>query len=456
MKEECGVFGAFVQEDLEFQVFEIAKEVLFHLQHRGQEAAGIVVGNGEKLVQIKGIGLVKNVFENCNGDYKGNVAIGHVRYSTRGRSDLLHAQPLIAEYLNCEVAIAHNGQLDNADEIRKKFERDGTIFVTHSDTEVILHVLTKRLKKSPLEWKASEIGRILSEEISGSYSLVMATPNKLMVFRDPKGYRPLFYAKINDNYFFASEDSALKVVLDTNSDYIQEFEQGTYFEISKDGKEQGKFSDIKVSAHCFFEFVYFARPDSSIFGHCIHLIREELGKQLAKENPIDADIVVPVMDSGFSAALGYSKQSKIPLELGLVRNHWVGRTFIKPKQRERQKSVRNKLHPLRKVIEGKRVVLVDDSLVRGTTMREIVNMIRESGAKEVHVAIASPPVKYPCYWGIDIPTPDELIASNRTLEEIRKEINSDSISYVSLDGIKEIFGEEFDSLCMHCFDGRRK
>lgn len=454
MIEECGVFGAFVKGELESEVFHIAKEVLFHLQHRGQEAAGIVVGNGTKFKQSKGMGLVQNVFVNGNGDYRGKLAVGHVRYSTRGRSDLLHAQPLVVEYLGGEIAIAHNGQLDNADEIRERLEREGTIFVTHSDTEVILHVLTKRLKKPPFQWKAKEIAKVLSEEISGSYSLIMATPKKLMVFRDPKGYRPLSYIEDAGSYFFASEDSALKVVVGDKG--LKEFEQGSYFEVSDDGVYNGKFANTDISAHCFFEFVYFARPDSNIFGHSVHLIREELGKQLARENPVDADIVIPVMDSGFSAALGYSKQSGIPLELGLVRNHWVGRTFIKPKQRERQKGVRNKLHPVKKVIENKRVVLVDDSLVRGTTMREIVNMVREAGAKEVHVAIASPPVKYPCHWGIDIPTSDELIASNRTLDEIKKEVNSDSIAYVSIDGVKEILKDEFEAFCMHCFDGRRK
>ena len=454
MYEECGVFGAFVQGELKTQVFSMAKTVLFHLQHRGQEAAGIVVGDGKRLKQFKGMGLVQNVFDDEDG-CTGEVVIGHVRYSTRGRSDLLHAQPLLAEYLDYEVAIAHNGQLDNADEIRKKMEKEGTIFVTHSDTEVILHVLTKNLKKPPIEWRAQEIGRILLNEISGSYSLVMATPNKLMIFRDPKGYRPLFHAVVNGNHFFASEDSALKSIIFDEFD-VEEFEQGNYFEASLEGISKGKFADEKISAHCFFEFVYFARPDSNVFGHSVHLIREKLGKQLAKENPVNADIVVPVMDSGFSAALGYSKQSNIPLELGLVRNHWVGRTFIKPRQFERQQSVRNKLHPIERVIKGNRIVLVDDSLVRGTTMREIVNMVRASGAKEVHVAIASPPVRYPCYWGIDVPTSEELIASGKTLEEIRREIGCDSISYVSIDGVKEIFGDEYEDLCMHCFNGRRK
>jgi amidophosphoribosyltransferase len=454
MKEECGVFGAFVQGELETKVFEIAKTVLFHLQHRGQEAAGIVISDGKRLKQHKGIGLVQGVFANGE-NYKGQIAIGHVRYSTRGRSDLLHAQPLIAEYLGHEIAIAHNGQLDNADEIRKNFEKQGTIFITRSDTEIFLHVLTRNLRKPPIEWSAKEIGEIFSKEISGSYSLAIATANKLMIFRDPKGYRPLFYSKVDDNYFFASEDSALKIITPEEID-IKEVEQGSYFEISKETIEKGKFSESKNSAHCFFEFVYFARPDSNIFGHSVHVIREELGKLLAKEKPVEADIVVPVMDSGFSASLGYSKQSKIPLELGLVRNHWVGRTFIKPQQSIRQQSVKNKLHPIERVIKNNRVVLVDDSLVRGTTMKEIVNMVRLAGAREVHVAIASPPVKYPCYWGIDIPTSEELVASNKTIEEIKNEIGCDSLAYVSLKGIKELLGDEYEKFCLHCFNGRKK
>lgn len=445
LHEECGVFGGICFDSL---IAPVIRHGLFMLQHRGQESAGICCGD-ETLTVHKGKGLVMQVLtDSLIQEFQGKSGIGHVRYSTQGASDVAHAQPYMIKYLNENVSIAHNGNVEEAIKMRKEQERDGAIFLTSSDTEMILKKIVNDIRKPPSHWELSEVGRVLNYSFSkGSWSLVLGFSGKVMGFRDPLGYRPLMFCEAEEGYFLSSEDCAFHLL---NVKKLIEIQPGEAIEITKDGYKIERFATTRPSKKCVFEHIYFAKPASNIFGKNVYTTRVEAGRQCAIENPVDADIIVPVMDSGFPSAIGYSNASGIPLEMGLLRNHWVGRTFIQPSQQCRKQKVIEKLTPIKSVIEGKRVILVDDSLVRGTTSREIIRMIREAGAIEVHLRLASPKLVNTCLWGVDIPTRTELIATAfEHTSEIADYIEADSIGYLSIDGLKQIFDDE--GWCYNCF-----
>ena len=448
LMEECGVYGAYLKNDENAIPYIV--EGLIALQHRGQESAGVAYVSGDEIKVYKKMGMVVDVFNNgIMKKLNSLLAIGHVRYSTKGRSEIQNSQPFHVRFKNEHFAIAHNGQIENAEDLRTMLEERGTIFLTESDTELILHILIKKLHKNINDWTLEDIANTIFDEVAPSYSLLLLFNNRIIALRDKNGYRPLYYYVSENGYYISSEDSGFNF-LNPDLDKIYEVSPGEAIEFSENGIR--KFNvESSEKKYCFFEHIYFARPDSNVFGKNVHLMREELGKLCAKENPVEADIVVPVLDSGFSAALGYSKESKIPIEMGLMRNRYVGRTFINPNQRDREIGVRRKLPPISQVIRNKRIVLVDDSIVRGTTMKKIVNMLKNAGAKEVHVRIASPKVLNTCHWGVDMPSTKELIAANMTIDELKKEFNADSVGYISLEGIKDILKEEFKNYCFHCF-----
>ncbi|WP_233186627.1 amidophosphoribosyltransferase [Petrotoga sp. 9PWA.NaAc.5.4] len=450
LMENCGLFAAY-SKDSRYNVTGRIIEGLLALQHRGQEAAGIAVSDGIKIQTYKGKGVVNSVFnKSISQKIKGYFGIGHVRYSTNGFSNFVNAQPLTVRYKNEFFSIAHNGQIENSAELKKIFEEKGSIFMTTSDTELIPHLLVNNFKKAPSKWESKEVGKVIDKSIGPSYSLLLLFENKIIVLRDAFGYRPLFLCETKNGIYVASEDSAFKIfpLRDAN---IREIKPGEAVEIKDGIIKSYEINPNKNYKFCFFEQVYFARPDSNVFGENVHLMREKLGELCAKENPIDADIVIPVMDSGFSAALGYSKASGIPLEMGLMRNKYVGRTFIDPDIQERKLGVRRKLSPVKEVIENKRLVLVDDSIVRGTTVKYIVKMLRENGAQEVHIRIASPMVVNTCHWGVDIPDKNDLICSTKSLKEIEVLVNADSIKFISLTNLLNSLGSDGRKYCLHCF-----
>jgi amidophosphoribosyltransferase len=447
MNEECGVFGIFGHAHAP----QLTYYGLHSLQHRGQESAGIVVSDGEKFTHHKGMGLVTEAFANdALAKLKGHRAIGHVRYTTAGDSRLENAQPLIFKYKSGNLALAHNGNLVNAGQIKSHLERQGSIFQTTSDTEVIAHLIAR----SGYE-KIEEAVKEALSMIKGAYALLVMTENKLIAALDPNGLRPLSLGKIGDQYVLSSETCAFDV---TGAIYEREVEPGELVIISEEGLRSERFSQQTQRSICSFEYIYFARPDSDIDGINVHQSRKQLGKHLAKESPIEADVVTGVPDSSISAAIGYAEATGIPYELGLIKNRYVGRTFIQPDQELRAQGVRMKLSAVRKVVEGKRVVMIDDSIVRGTTSSRIVKMMREAGATEVHVRISSPPVMNPCYYGIDTSTREELIAGTKTVEEIREFIGADSLSFLSTEGMIEAIGREDDAPnqghCVACFNGK--
>ncbi|MCX8068922.1 MAG: amidophosphoribosyltransferase [Thermodesulfovibrionales bacterium] len=442
MKEDCGVFGVFGHPEAS----NLTYLGLYALQHRGQEGAGICSFDGSQLYIEKSMGLVADIFsEKRLKRLPGNIAIGHNRYSTAGGSSLKNVQPLIANYAHGPIAIAHNGNLINADIIKKRLESEGAIFQSTADSEVILHLIARSKREK-------RINRIIEalQEVSGAYCLLFVANNELIAARDPFGVRPLSLGTVDNAYVVASETSAFDLI---GAEYIRDIQPGEIISINKNGIESILFSRSLKKSFCIFEFIYFSRPDSYIFGHtCVNTIRNELGRQLARESHIDADIVIPVPDSGVPAAIGYAAQSNIRFDFGLIRNHYVGRTFIEPKQSIRHFGVKIKLNPVRDLLKGKRVVVVDDSIVRGTTSKKIVKMIREvGGAKEVHMRICSPPTVGPCFYGIDTPTRQELIASSHLVEEIRKYITADSLSYLSLNGLKGLVPTP-ENYCTACFD----
>jgi len=444
--EECGIFGGIAHK---CNIAPFLRTGLFALQHRGQESAGICCGDAD-LAVIKNNGLVMEVLnDKVIQNVTGKTGIGHVRYSTQGASDNLHAQPYMVRHLNEKVAIAHNGNVQAAIKIRADLEKKGEVFLTSSDTEMILKKVIRDIRKPSSKWTFQEVAKILKDNFTGgAWSILFAFPGKIMAFRDPLGFRPLMLCDAEEGYFVSSEDSAFQL-LDVKKTI--EIEPGEGVEITAEGYKIIRFAKQESHKKCVFEHIYFARPDSNIFGRNVYMSRVEIGKKCAVENPVDADIVVPVMDSGFAAAIGYSQESGIPLHMGLLRNHWVGRTFIKPQQEARRSSVREKLCPITEVVAGKKIVLVDDSLVRGTTSREIVKILKNAGAKEVHLRIASPMLVNVCYWGVDIPTKEELIANSyTTIEELNNFIESDSLAYISFDGLKQIFGSS--GWCYRCFE----
>jgi amidophosphoribosyltransferase len=440
--DECGVFGVFGDEEAS----KLTYLGLYALQHRGQESAGIVSSDGTELHLHRAMGEVEEIFTpSVLAELPGNLAIGHTRYSTAGDKALLNAQPIMIDCNKGKVALGHNGNLTNAAEWRRKLEHRGSIFQTNSDTEVIVHLLARSQARN----LSGALGDALNQ-VEGAYSLLVLTTDELIAVRDPRGFRPLNLGKLGDAWLVASETCAFDLL---NAQYVREIEPGEMVRISRSGIESIHFAPEKPLQQCIFEHVYFARPDSIIFGRSVNQSREALGRTLAKEHPANADIVVPVPDSGVPAAVGYALESRIPFRMGLIRNHYIGRTFIEPSQAIRNFGVKLKLNPIRSLIEGQRVVLVDDSIVRGTTSRKIVRMVRESGAREVHMRISCPPTISPCYYGVDTPTREELIASSSTPEEICKFIGADSLGYLSLAGLKQAVNDMKGHYCTSCYTG---
>jgi amidophosphoribosyltransferase len=445
--DECGVFGVFGHPEASNLVYL----GLYALQHRGQESAGIVSSDGKELYVHRAMGEVEEIFQpSVLAQLPGSLAIGHTRYSTAGDKALLNAQPIMIDCNKGKVALGHNGNLTNAAEWRRKLEHRGSIFQTNSDTEVIVHLIARSQARN----LSGAIGDALNQ-VEGAYSLLVLTQDELYAVRDPRGFRPLVLGKLTTpggfvSWLVASETCAFDLL---NAQYVREIEPGEMVRISKSGIESIHFAPEKQLQQCIFEHVYFSRPDSIIFGRSVNESREMLGRLLAQEHPVDADIVVPVPDSGVPAAIGYSLESKIPFRMGLIRNHYIGRTFIEPSQAIRNFGVKLKLNPIRGLLEGKRVILVDDSIVRGTTSRKIVRMVREVGAKEVHVRISCPPTISPCYYGVDTPTREELIASSNTPEEICKFLGADSLGYVSLPALRRAVSDTEGKFCTSCYTG---
>lgn len=447
LKEECGVFGIFNHPE----AANLTYLGLHALQHRGQESAGITTSDGQNLYSHREMGLVSETFtEQVIDRLPGRNAIGHVRYSTTGSSHSKNSQPIVITYSKGQLAIAHNGNLTNARTLREELEKDGAIFQSTTDTEVIVHLIARSREENLVK-------RIIESlmKCRGAYSLLFLTPAYLVAARDPYGFRPLVLGKQFDATVIASETCAFDLI---EAEFTREIEPGEILVISRKGIESFKpFKKVR-HAYCVFEFIYFARPDSQVFDRNVYQVRKELGKQLAREQPSDADIVTAVPDSGVPAAIGYAEESGLPLELGLLRNHYVGRTFIEPQKSIRNFGVKLKLNAIRDVLRGKRVVIVDDSIVRGTTSRKIVKMIRAAGAKEIHMRISSPPMKFSCYYGIDTPTKEELIANSLNVEEINKYLTSDSLGYLSLEGVMESVSsykslDNKESFCNACFTG---
>lgn len=450
LQEECGIFGGFCFKN---DIAPFIKKGLFYLQHRGQESAGISSGEyGFNL--YKSSGLVEQALTNDKlSNLTGRFGIGHVRYSTQGFSDDLHAQPFLINYLGENVAVAHNGNVSCAIQMRQKFEKMGEVFLTNSDTETMLKRVVFGMKKSPSNWTFDEVAKILKDNfIEGSWSILFQLPNRVLAYRDPFGYRPMMLCVAKEGYFIASEDCAFSML---NVEKIIEIQPGFGVEITENSYEITQYSECVKEQKCVFEHIYFAKPVSNIFGKNVYLSRIDMGKKLAKESWVDADIVIPVMDSGLPAALGYSHESKIPLQMGLVRNHFVGRSFISPSQCSRVHCIKEKIAPNASVIEGKRVVIVDDSIVRGTTSRELVQMVRNVGAKEVHFRVASPMIVNTCSWGVDISSCDELITNFCSSgEEIADFLGADSLKYLSFKGLTDIFDDS--TWCYNCFTKIKK
>ena len=428
---------------------------LYALQHRGQESAGIAASNGERIELHKGMGLVSDLFTgDVLAQLSGSLAIGHTRYSTTGDSALLNAQPIMVECNKGKIALAHNGNITNAHDVHAQLEAQGSIFQTTSDTEVIVHLIARSREQTLADAMADSLRRI-----EGAFSLVMLTPDRIFAARDPRGFRPLVMGRISgqaahtvDTIVFASETCAFDLI---GATYEREVKPGELVIVGPEGVHSRFYSAQQPQSSCIFEHVYFSRPDSIVFGRAVQQTRDAMGRQLALESPVDADIVVPVPDSGMTAAMGFAQQSGIPIQIGLIRNHYVGRTFIEPEQRVRDFGVKLKLNPVRHVLEGKRVVLIDDSIVRGTTSKKIVRMVRDAGAKEVHMRISCPPTISPCYYGVDTPSKNALIAANKSVEEIREYIKADSLAYLSLEGLRKAAGEGDEQFyCTACYTGK--
>lgn len=448
-KEECGIFGIYNNNEDKLKTSEIIYFGLFALQHRGQESAGIAIHNKGQVRCHKGMGLLPNIFDEfILNNLIGNIGIGHVRYSTAGASSIENAQPIVMRNIGGNVAVAHNGNLINIQQIRKDFEKMGFIFQTTTDSEVIVALLSKEMvKRESIEESLIEVMKV----IKGSYALTIMTNDKLIVARDPLGMRPLVIGKLKDSYIACSETAALDCV---GAEFIRDVNPGEIVIIDKNGLKSIQAINEPKKALCIFEFIYFARPDSVIDGASIYNARFEAGRLLAKERKIDADIVIGVPDSGLPSAAGYAKESGIPYSEGFIKNRYIARTFIQPSQFMRERSVKLKLNPIKNLIEGKRVVMLDDSIVRGTTSQKIVEILRKAGAKEVHFLIASPPVKYGCYFGIDTPHRRHLIANKHSIEEIKEMLGVDSLHYLSLESLRKTpIGAKLD-FCTACFDGK--
>ena len=450
-REECGVVAIYANPEAE----KLAYLGLHALQHRGQESAGIVTSDGITLHAHKAMGLVADIFREPElSKLQGTLAIGHTRYSTTGDSALLNAQPIMVQSSKGQIAVAHNGNLVNAHEIRSRLEGQGSIFQTSSDTEVIVHLIALS-KQHTLPEAITDALR----QVEGAFSLVMISADRIFAVRDPRGFRPLAMGRIpaapgakQDTVVFASETCAFDLI---GATYEREVKPGEVVVVGPEGISSRFYAATAPQSSCIFEHVYFSRPDSIVFGRPVDQSRDQLGRQLAREAPAEADIVVPVPDSGVTAAMGYAAESGIPFRFGLIRNHYVGRTFIEPSQSVRDFGVKLKLNPVRSLLEGKRVVLIDDSIVRGTTSRKIVRMIRNAGAREVHMRISCPPTISSCFYGVDTPSKKQLIAANKSIEEIRDYIGADSLAYLSLEGLRKACGEGVKTTyCTACYTGK--
>ncbi|MEZ4256174.1 MAG: amidophosphoribosyltransferase [Polyangiales bacterium] len=438
--DECGVFGIWGSDE----AANLSYLGLHALQLRGQEAAGIVTTDGAQLYAHRGLGLVHDVFsEQTLARLPGSAAIGHVRYSTTGASHLKNAQPIAIDYAHGSIAVGHNGNLTNADDLRRSLEAQGSIFATTTDTEVLVHLIARSKAATTTERVAEAL-----QQVEGAYSMVFLTPDEIIAVRDPHGFRPLCLGQLKDTHLVASEPPSFELI---GGEYIRDVEPGEMLILNEFGTRSLRPFDKRDKKMCIFEYVYFARPDAHMGGISVYEARKRLGARLAEEQPADVDIVIPVPDSGVPAALGFAERVGRPFELGLIRSHYVGRTFIEPQQSIRHFGVRLKLHPLRRVLEGKRVAVIDDSIVRGTTSRKIVRMIRDAGAKEVHMRVSSPPTQWPCFYGIDTPSRRELIASSHSTDEIAKYIGADTLGYLTIDGLRAAVGG--DGYCDACFSG---
>ena len=445
-REECGVVGVYGHPE----AANLAYLGLYALQHRGQESAGIVSSDGEGLIAHRQLGLVADVFnEEIIKRLRGSIAIGHNRYSTTGENHLKNAQPIVVEYAQGPMAVAHNGNLVNAQILREELEACGSIFQSTSDTEVVIHLIATSREKGLTQRIIDALSRV-----RGAYSLAFLTLDRMIAARDPMGFRPLVIGRLKsapEGYVVASETCALDLI---EAEYLREVEPGEIVVFSSQGVESLKPFAPSREAKCIFEYIYFSRPDSNLYGRNVYQVRKAFGRQLARENPVEADLVTPVPDSGVPAAIGYAEEAKLPLEFGLIRNHYVGRTFIEPQQSIRHFGVKIKLNAQREVLQDKRVVVVDDSIVRGTTSRKIIRMLRDAGAREVHMRISSPPTTGSCYYGIDTPTRRELIASSHSVEEIRRFIDADSLAYLSVEGMYAVFNGNRQGFCDACFSGK--
>jgi len=439
----CGIFGIFNHKD----AANLTYLGLHALQHRGQESAGISSTDGYTVTTHREMGLVSDIFDaDVLQKLKGNAAVGHVRYSTAGSSNIGNAQPLSVEYSQGYLAIAHNGNLTNARIIKDELQNYGSIFQSTTDTEVIIHLIALSHENSTLERLTSALKRI-----EGSYSLVLLTNKELIVARDPLGFRPLALGKIKDAYAVSSETCAFDLM---GARYMREVEPGEIIHISHNGMKSYKPFKKTDPQFCIFEYIYFARPDSFMFGETVYSVRKDLGRQLAKDTHVDADMVIAIPDSGIGAAIGYSQETGLPFELGLIRNHYVGRTFREPEESIRHFGVKLKLNAVHDIVKGKRIIVIDDSIVRATTGRKIIKMLRQYGAKEIHFRVSSPPTTHPCFYGIDTPSRTELIASSHTVREINKYMGSDTLRYLTTESLRRAVGSDNYTFCDACFSGK--
>ena len=441
--DECGVVGVYGHPD----AANLAYLGLYALQHRGQESAGIVASNNGKMHLEVGMGLVADVFSDARlKKLPGNIAIGHNRYSTTGVSKIKNAQPCLIEYAGGTMAMGHNGNLINASEIRKELGLAGAIFQSTNDSEVVVHLMAQSRRNSFVDRAVSALS-----QVKGAYSIVLMSEHELIATRDPQGFRPLCLGKLDGAYIVSSESCVMDLV---EAEFIRELEPGELILINKSGIQSFYPFQKTAIKQCVFEHIYFSRPDSFLFGKSVYSVRKLMGQCLARENPVEADVVVPVPDSGVISAMGYSEESGIPFQMGLIRNHYVGRTFIEPQSQIRNFGVKIKLNAVKNIIKGQRVIIIDDSIVRGTTSKKIVKMLREIGAREVHVRISSPPTTHSCFYGIDTPTKGELIASNMSIDQTCEYLGADSLHYLTLEKMLDIFGEQKNDFCAACFDGR--
>jgi amidophosphoribosyltransferase len=440
--DHCGVFGIFGHPE----AAKMAYLGLYALQHRGQESAGIAYTDGANIHVHKSLGHVQEIFTpDVIAQLPGEAAIGHTRYSTAGDTSLMNAQPVVIDCNKGKLALGHNGNLTNAIEVRRRLEHRGSIFQSTSDTEVIVHLIARSSARN----LSGAIADALNQ-VEGAYSLLLLTRDEIYAIRDPRGFRPLCLGRLNGAWVAASETCAFDLI---DAEYVREVEPGEMVRISRSGIESIRFAPEKPHQFCIFEHVYFARPDSVVFGRPVNESRERLGRLLAQEHPAQADLVTPVPDSGVPAAIGFAAESGIPFQMGLIRNHYIGRTFIEPEQAIRDFGVKLKLNPVRRMLEGKRVVLVDDSIVRGTTSRKIVRLVREAGATEVHVRISCPPTISPCYYGVDTPRREELIGANNSVEQIRQFLGADSLGYLSLKSMRAAVEDTEGKFCTSCYTG---